>query len=227
MPLPYKNRVDAGLQLAEALKQCAYRPDVVVLALPRGGVPVAYEIAKALDAPLDLLLVRKLGVPGREELAMGAIATGGTRVLNAEITREMTVSEAELDRVAAQELQTLQHREQAYRHERPVPEIHGRCVILVDDGLATGATMRAAIAAVRQNAPAEIVVAVPIAPPDTITSLSEEVDYVVCLATPQPFISIGRWYKDFAQVTDAEVCDLLERAWRNRLEGVDSPPRFE
>jgi putative phosphoribosyl transferase len=164
------------------------------------------------------MLVRKLGVPGREELAMGAVATAGTRVLNTEVIREMAVSDAKIDQVVAEELQALQHREKTYRGERPAPAIKGRCVVLVDDGLATGATMRAAIAAVRQHAPAEIVVAIPIAPPETITSLSEEVDYVICLATPQPFIGISEWYKDFAQVTDAEVRDLLERAWRNRLE---------
>jgi putative phosphoribosyl transferase len=212
MPLPYKNRSEAGRQLAEALKQCGNRPDVFVLALPRGGVPVAYEIAKTLDAPLDLLLVRKLGAPGREELAMGAVAAGGAHILNAEVIREMTVSDAEIDRVVAEGLQALRRREKAYRGERPAPEIKGRCVILVDDGLATGATMRADVAAVRRQAPAEIVVAVPIAPPDPITSLSKEVDYVICLATPQPFIGISRWYKDFAQVTDAEVGDLLKRA---------------
>ena len=218
MPLPYQNRVEAGRQLAEALKQSANRPDVFVLALPRGGVPVAYEIAKALDAPLDILLVRKLGVPGQEELAMGAVATEGTRVLNTEVIREMAISDAKIERVVAEELQASQHRERAYRGERPAPKIKGRRVILVDDGLATGATMRAAIAAVRRQAPAEIVVAIPVAPPETITALSEEVDYVICLATPQPFIGISEWYKDFAQVTDAEVRDLLERAWRNRLE---------
>jgi putative phosphoribosyl transferase len=216
MPLPYKNRADAGLQLAEALKHSANRPDVLVLALPRGGVPIASEVAKALEAPLDLLLVRKLGVPGQEELAMGAVATGGIRVLHDEVIRGLAISDAELDRVVTEERQALQQRAQAYRGGRPAPEIQGRCVILVDDGLATGATMRAAIAAVRQQAPAEIVVAVPIAPQDTITALSEEVDYVVCLATPQPFISISRWYKDFAPVTDAEVRNLLRRAWRNR-----------
>jgi putative phosphoribosyl transferase len=218
MPLPYQNRVEAGRQLAEALKQSANRPDVFVLALPRGGVPVAYEIAKALDAPLDILLVRKLGVPGQEELAMGAVATEGSRVLNTEVIREMAISDAKIERVVAEVLQGLQHRERAYRGERPTPAIKGRRVILVDDGLATGATMRAAIAAVRRQAPAEIVVAIPVAPPETITSLSEEVDYVICLATPQPFTGISEWYKDFAQVTDAEVRDLLERAWRNRLE---------
>jgi putative phosphoribosyl transferase len=191
MPLPYKNRVEAGRQLAEALTQSANRPDVFVLALPRGGVPVAYEIAEALDAPLDILLVRKLGVPGQEKLAMGAVATPGTRVLNTEVIREVAVSDATIDRAVAEELQALQHRERAYRGERPAPKIKGRRVILVDDGLATGATMRAAIAAVRRHAPAEIVVAIPVAPPETITSLSEEVDYVICLATPQPFIGIS------------------------------------
>jgi putative phosphoribosyl transferase len=218
MPLPYRNRADAGLQLAEALKHSANRPDVFVLALPRGGVPIAYEVAKAFDAPLDLLLVRKLGVPGQEELAMGAVAMGGIRVLQDEVIRELAISDAELERVVTEERQALQHCAHAYWGERPAPAIQGRCVILVDDGLATGATMRAAIGAVRQQASAEIVVAVPIAPQDTITALSEEVDYVVCLATPQPFISISRWYKDFAPVTDAEVRDLLRRAWRNRLE---------
>jgi putative phosphoribosyl transferase len=213
MLLPYKNRSEAGRELANALQLYANRPDVLVLALPRGGVPVAYEVAMALNASLDLMLVRKLGLPGHEELAMGAIAMGGSRVLNAELIQGLAISEAEIERIAAAELQELRRRQRVYRDERPIPEIQGRCVILIDDGLATGATMQAAIAAVRQQRPAEIVVAVPVAPPDTVAFLHEQADAVICPAMPEPFLGVGRWYKDFTQVTDAEVCDLLGHIW--------------
>jgi len=212
----YKNRAEAAGQLADLLQAYANRSDVLVLALPRGGVPIAYEIAQRLNAALDLMLVRKLGVPGHEELAMGAIAPGGTQVLNDEVIRGLGISKETIDQVAAVELHELRRRERAYRGERPAPRIQGRCIILVDDGLATGATMRAAIAVVRQQQPSEIVVAVPVAPPDTVAALRQEADAVICPATPEPFLGIGRWYEDFAQVTDEDVRALLERAWQRQ-----------
>jgi putative phosphoribosyl transferase len=194
----------------------------LVLGLPRGGVPVAYEVAQTLKAPLDLLLVRKLGVPGHEELAMGAIATGGIRVLNTEVIEELGISDAAIERVTAREQQELQRRDQVYRGHRPPPAMEGQCVILVDDGLATGATMRSAIAAVRQQKPAQLVVAVPVAPPHTVAVLREEADEVVCPATPEPFFSIGLWYEDFAPVTDEEVRVLLKQSWREEPEQAET-----
>ena len=191
MELPYKNRSEAGRELANALQPYANRPDVLVLGLPRGGVPVAYQVAKSLNAPMDLMLVRKLGLPGHEELAMGAIATGGIRVLNAEVLQGLGISEAQIEQVAAVELQELRRRERIYRDDRPIPEVQGRCVILIDDGLATGATMQAAIAALRQQRPSEIVVAVPVAPLDTVESLRQQADAVICPAMPAPFFGVG------------------------------------
>ena len=222
MLLPYKNRRQAGRELAKALQPCAHRPDVLILALPRGGVPVAYEVAKALNIPLDLMLVRKLGLPGHEELAIGAIATGGIRVLNTEVIEGMAISEAQIERIAAAELQELRRREKTYRGERPSAEVQGRCVILIDDGLATGATMQAAIAAIRQQRPAEILVAVPVAPKDTVALLRDQADAVICPATPEPFLGVGRWYEDFTQITDAEVRDLLGRLWQEQPERESS-----
>jgi putative phosphoribosyl transferase len=216
VPHIYKNRTEAAGQLADLLQGYANRPDVLVLALPRGGVPIAYDIAKRLNAALDLMLVRKLGVPGHEELAMGAVAAGGVRVLNEEVIRGLAISDETIARVAAVELQELGRRERAYRGQRPTPRIQGRHVILVDDGLATGATMRAAIAVVRHQQPAEVVVAVPVAPPDTIAALRQEADAVICPAMPEPFLGIGRWYEDFTQVTDEEVRALLGRAWQRQ-----------
>jgi putative phosphoribosyl transferase len=213
MRLPYKNRSDAGRTLAEVLQPYAHRPDVLVLALPRGGVPVAHEVAMALGAPLDLMLVRKLGLPGHEELAMGAIATGGIRVLNADIIQGLAITEAQIEQVAAVEWQELRRRERAYRDDRPVPDVHGRCVLLIDDGLATGATMQAAVAALRQQWPAEVVVAIPVAPADTVALLRDQADAVICPVMPDPFLGVGRWYEDFAQTTDADVHDLLRRSW--------------
>jgi len=210
-PQRFRNRIDAGRQLAEKLAAYANRPGVLVLALPRGGVPVGFEVARELGAPLDAFLVRKLGVPGYEELAMGAVATGGVRVLNDEIVRGLGISEHEIDAAAARELQELARRERLYRGDRPLPDIAGRTVILVDDGLATGATMRAAIAAVRQQQPARIVVAVPTASPDTCEALKAEADDVVCAMTPEPFLAVGHWYEDFTQTTDDEVRELLAR----------------
>jgi putative phosphoribosyl transferase len=215
MASPFRDRTEAGRRLAEKLVRYAGQPDTIVLALPRGGVPVAYEVAMALNAPLDVYLVRKLGVPGHEELALGAIATGGVRVLVPEVIREAEVPEHTVERVTQQELRELERRERAFRGERPPPDVRGRTVILVDDGLATGATMRAAIAALKQQGPARIVVAVPTAAPQTCESMRREVDDVVCAITPEPFYAVGLWYDDFAQTTDDEVKALLERAsWR-------------
>jgi predicted phosphoribosyltransferase len=216
MPLPYKDRTEAAGQLVDLLQPYASGPHGLILALPRGGVPVAYEIARRLHLELDLMLVRKLGVPGHAELAMGAIAPGGTLVLNEEVIRGLAISDEAIDRVAAAELQELRRRERTYRGERPAPRVQGRRVILVDDGLATGATMRAAVAVVRHQQPAEVVVAVPVAPPDTVAALRQAADVVICPATPEPFLGIGRWYEDFAQVTDEDVRALLARAWQQR-----------
>ena len=210
-PQRFRNRTDAGRQLAEKLAAYTNRPGVLVLALPRGGVPVGFEVARALGAPLDVFLVRKLGVPGYEELAMGAVATGGVRVLNDEIVRGLGISEHEIDAAAARELQELARRQRLYRGDRPLPDVAGRTVILVDDGLATGATMRAAIQALRQQQPARIVVAVPTASPDTCEALKAEADDVVCAMTPEPFLAVGHWYEDFTQTTDDEVRELLAR----------------
>lgn len=214
MPEVFKDRVTAGRELADALSHYAGRGDVIVLGLPRGGVPVALQVAEILGVSLDLMLVRKLGLPGHKELAMGAIATGGSSVLNEDVVRYYNISAEVIEAATAEERQELQRRERLYRGERPVPELRDRCVILVDDGLATGATMRAAVLALRQQAPAQIVVAVPVAPPDTVALLRAIVDEIVCLATPEPFWGVGRWYQDFAQTTDAEVRELLARAWR-------------
>ena len=206
--LPFENRRKAGQALAQRLAE--YGSETLVFALPRGGVPVAVEVAQALDAELDVFVVRKLGAPGQPELALGAVASSGVQVLNDALISRIGVSEAELEKVAEGERQELQRREQLYRGERAAPNIKGRTVVLVDDGLATGASMRAAVAAVRQAEPAKLVVAVPVAAPDTCEALSEEVDKVVCVATPTPFYGVGRWYTDFRQVTDDEVRSLLE-----------------
>ncbi len=208
-PQRFRNRTDAGRQLAEKLAAYANLQDVLVLALPRGGVPVGFEVARALGAPLDVFVVRKLGVPGYEELAMGAVATGGVRVLNDEIVRGLGISEREIDAAVAREMEELARRERLYRGDRPPPDVAGRTVILVDDGLATGATMRAAIAGLRQQQPARIVVAVPTASPDTCEALKAEADEMICAITPEPFFAVGHWYEDFTQTTDDEVRDLL------------------
>jgi predicted phosphoribosyltransferase len=210
----FQDRRDAGKHLAEKLRAYTDEPDVLVLALPRGGVPVAFEVARRLRAPLDLFLVRKLGVPGQEELAMGAIATGGTYVVNEEVVRALGIPDDVLEAVAAKEQRELVRREQAYRGNRPPPEIGGRTMILVDDGLATGSSMRAAIAALRRRQPARIVVAVPVAAASTCAELAHEVDDLVCAITPEPFYGVGLWYEDFSQTTDEEVHELLERAAR-------------
>lgn len=218
MPGSFRNRQEAGRALAQALEAYRDRGDVVMLALPRGGVPVGYEVARALGAELDLMLVRKLGFPGQEELAMGAIATGGVQVLNEEVVRQASIPPQVIERVAQQERRELERRQQAYRGDRPLPQIAGRCVILVDDGLATGSTMRAAVRALRQQGPGRVVVAVPVAPPETCQVLRQEVDEVVCLMTPRAFGGVGRWYEDFSQISDEEVRWLLQRAWQPRDE---------
>ena len=208
----YRDRAEAGRRLAAQLTDYANRSDVLVLALPRGGVPVAYEVARALHTPLDIFLVRKLGVPGHEELAMGAIATGGVRVLNEDVMRYISIPDAAIDAVAAKEQRELERREQLYRGDRPAPDVKGQTVILVDDGLATGSTMRAAAAALRQQKPARIVVAVPVSAVQTCDEYRMGVDEIVCAATPEPFHAVGQWYEDFSQTSDEEVRELLARA---------------
>jgi len=208
----FRDRAVAGRVLATKLARYGHRPDVIVLALPRGGVPVGYEVARALGAPLDVFVVRKLGVPGHEELGMGAIASGGVRLLNEDVVATAGVSHAAIEAVAEREAAEILRRERAYRGDRPPADLHGRTIILVDDGLATGASMRAAVAAVRRQGPSRVVVAVPAAAPDTCEVLRAEVDELVCLMTPEPFEAVGLWYEDFSQTDDAEVRHLLERA---------------
>jgi predicted phosphoribosyltransferase len=212
----FQDRFDAGRFLAKQLNHHAPDPGLLVLALPRGGVPVAYEIARALNAPLDVFVVRKLGLPGYEELAMGAIASGGVRVLNEEVVHRLGVPEAVIEGVARQELHELKRREFAYRGKREPIEIRGRRVILVDDGLATGASMRAAVRALRLQNPATIIVAVPIGSRDTCDHFRAEVDEMICGETPEPFFAVGTWYSNFLQTTDEEVRELLDRAAHQR-----------
>src|SRR3984893_10044550 len=220
----FRDRREAGRLLAAKLANYANRPDAIVLALPRGGVPVAYEVASALDAPLDVFVVRKLGVPGYEELAMGTVATGGVRVLNDQLVNRLGIPDSMIDAVASREEQELARRERLYRDGRPPPNVRGRTVILVDDGLATGATMHAAISALRQQEPARIVVAVPTASPETCEAMRAEVDDVVCAITPEPFHAVGLWYQDFSQTTDEEVRDLLARRdTSDKSEAAQSP----
>lgn len=210
----FRNRRDAGQKLAQKLSHYASRPDVIVLALPRGGVPVGYEVSRALHVPLDIFIVRKLGIPGQEELAIGAIASGGIRVLNEDILRMLPLPSELIERVAQRELQELQRRERLYRGDRPPPDVRDRTVILVDDGLATGASMRAAVQALRAQNPKRIVVAVPTAAPEACEAFEKEVDEVVCAITPEPFLGVGRWYEDFSQTTDEGVRLFLEDARR-------------
>jgi putative phosphoribosyl transferase len=207
-----RDRADAGRKLATSLVEYAGRPDLVVLALPRGGVPVGFEVAQALRAPLDVFLVRKLGVPGHQELAMGAIASGGVRVRNQDVVNSLRIPEQVVDSVATAELRELERRERAYRDNRPPPDVRGETVILVDDGLATGSTMRAAATALRQQGPARIVVGVPVSTPETCEEFREEVDDIMCAITPEVLFGVGAWYQDFSQTTDDEVRDLLARA---------------
>jgi putative phosphoribosyl transferase len=208
----FDDRADAGRQLATMLEQYAHRDDIVVLGLPRGGVPVAYEIARALHVPLDIFVVRKLGVPGHEELAMGAIATGGVVVLNQGVLEELHIPERAIDSVAEREWEELNRREALYRGNRPSPDLRGMVVILVDDGLATGSTMRAAVNAVQLQDPARVVVAVPVAAQQVCDEFAQIVDEMVCAATPDPFYAVGLWYRDFSPTSDQEVRDLLEQS---------------
>jgi putative phosphoribosyl transferase len=207
----FRDRYHAGRVVAGKLLRYAGRDDVIVLALPRGGVPVGYEVARALGAPLDVFLVRKLGVPGREELAMGAIASGGVMVVNEDVVRLLDIPAAVLEEAAEEERHELDRRAAAYRDGRPAPELRGKTVILVDDGLATGSTMRAAVAAVRRHDPARVVVAVPVGAAETCGEFRNLADELVCVATPEPFFAVGSWYEDFAQVSDEEVRELLAR----------------
>jgi putative phosphoribosyl transferase len=210
--LPFEDRVEAGQILASQLRAYADRADVVVLALPRGGVPVAFKVAQALRAPLDVMIVRKLGVPGHEELALGAIASGGVRVLHRQLVEELALSPTTIEMIAGREQVELQRREKIYRGSRLAVEVAGQTVILVDDGIATGSTMRAAVLALRQQKPARIVVAVPVAPPSVCEELQSAVDELVCLARPVGFFAVGQWYRDFSQTTDEDVRELLGRA---------------
>jgi putative phosphoribosyl transferase len=210
----FRDRADAGIQLAARLLRYAGDPNVVVLGLPRGGVPIAYQVARRLEAPLDVFVVRKLGVPGHRELAMGAIATGGVRVLNPEVVTALRISEQTIAEVAAQEQKELERQQRAYRGEVPFPDLAGRAVIVVDDGLATGSTMRAAVRALRQMQPARIVVGAPVAAADTCRSLAREADELVCVNTPEQFHAVSMWYQEFSQTSDEEVRSLLEPVGR-------------
>ncbi len=213
MEMQFRNRIDAGRLLAKKLDAYADRSDVIVLALPRGGVPVGYEVAKALNAPLDVFLCRKLGVPGHEELAMGAIASGGVRVLNDQVVSYLGISDQVIDLVAREEQRELERREKLYRgNEKPL-DVREHIVILVDDGLATGSTMRAAATALKRQQPKQIIVAAPVAARETCDSFKADVDSTcVCVMSSEPFDGVGRWYRDFSQTTDEEVCYLLKHA---------------
>jgi predicted phosphoribosyltransferase len=206
----FKDRTEAGRFLAQKLETYTNNPNVVVLALPRGGVPVGYEVAKALKAPLDVFVVRKLGLPGYEELAMGAIASGGMRVLNSRVVDYLNIPDETIEAVAARERRELERRERLYRGQRPAVDVRGRTVIIVDDGLATGSTMRAAVRALRRQKPEKIIVAVPVGARETCESFATQVDTTcVCAITPEPFDGVGLWYRDFEQTTDEEVRQLL------------------
>jgi putative phosphoribosyl transferase len=209
---PFRDRAEAGRLLAETLREYANRDDVVVLALPRGGVPVGFEVAKALKAPLDVFVVRKLGVPEHEELAMGAIASGGVRVLNRELIRALGIPDEVVEQITREEQRELERREREYRNGRELIDVRGRTVILVDDGLATGSSMRVAVLALKQKEPAQIVVAVPVAPRNSCVEMESVADRVVCAVTPEPFWGVGQWYTDFSQTSDDEVRELLRRA---------------
>ncbi len=215
----YSDRRDAGRALARALVRFADRPDVLVLALPRGGVPVAFEVATALRSPLDVFLVRKLGMPGHEEYAMGAIASGGVRVVEEALVRRFEIPFAVVERIVEREERELRRRERAYRGDRPPVELAGMTAILVDDGLATGSSMRAAVEAARRRGARRIVVAVPVGPVEAVRDLSRLADEVICLVTPAPFIAVGRFYEDFGQTSDTEVVGLLELAHSGLVAG--------
>lgn len=212
----FKNRLEAGALLAQRLSSYAGRSDALVLALPRGGVPVAFALTQALGLQLDILLVRKLGVPGHEEYAMGAIASGGWSVLHRDVLNSLGITMAAVEQVTRRESAELARREQLYRANRPPPVLQGRVIILVDDGLATGASMQVALQAVRAGKPAHVIVAVPVAPPDTLRSLRGQADDIVCLQSPELFQAVGQWYERFDQTSDDEVIDLLDRAGRSQ-----------
>ncbi len=212
MKVVFENRTEAGRFLANKLMHYANRPDVIVFGLPRGGVPVAYQVAQALNAPLDVFIIRKLGVPGHEELAMGAIATGGVSFLNKELIESMNISMPQIEAVVSREYEEMLRREQLYRGNRLLPDVRGQTVILVDDGLATGASMWAAVTAIRKFNPNKIVVAVPVASAQTCEEFKHLLDEVVCGITPDPFIAVGIWYEDFSETSDDEVRALLEHA---------------
>jgi predicted phosphoribosyltransferase len=217
MELAFADRVEAGQLLGRRLQDYAGRDDVIVLGLPRGGVPVAFEVARSLNLPLDVFIVRKLGVPGFEELALGAIASGGVRVLNDDVMRSVPNAAEMIEAVTVRELAELERREREYRGGRPRPDLEGRTVILIDDGMATGATMKAAIAALRKLGAAKIIVAVPVGAPDTCHELAELVDETVCLVAPEWFRAVGQFYEQFPQVSDEEVRELLARAAREQV----------
>jgi putative phosphoribosyl transferase len=218
MPRPlFRNRREAGRRLAAELREYAGRPDAIVLALPRGGVPVGYEIAEALHVPLDVFVVRKLGLPWQEELAMGALASGNVRVLDEDLIRVARVTPEDIAHVTAVEQAELERRERRYRGDRPFPHLQGRTIILVDDGLATGSTMRAAVAALRKEQPARIVVAVPVSATETCDAFRDIADEIICAETPEPFQAVGLWYEDFSQTTDDEVHELLEHSQHARV----------
>lgn len=219
----FQDRTEAGKLLAKQLTAYINQHDLLVLALPRGGVPVAFEIARALHAPLDVIVVRKLGVPGQEELAMGAIATGGVRILNNDVVQFLNIPNEFIEKVVANEQQELERRERLYRGDRPAYTVLGRAVILVDDGIATGATMRAAVAALKQQEYAHIVIAVPTAAPATCDEFANEVDELVCVMQPEPFFAVGYWYRQFSQTSDEEVRSLLERANYGYLAAQQKP----
>jgi predicted phosphoribosyltransferase len=208
----FTDRRHAGRVLASRLTKYAGRDDVIVLALPRGGVPVAYEVASALGAPMDVFLVRKLGTPGHRELAMGAIASGGVRVINEDVVQWYGISESAIDRIAREEQEELERREREYRDDRPVPDLTNKVVIVIDDGLATGSTMRAAAQAMRARHPARVVIAVPVGAPQTCTELAASADEVICARMPEPFSAVGQWYLNFAQTDDDEVRQLLQKS---------------
>ncbi|MGH9627132.1 MAG: phosphoribosyltransferase [Bryobacteraceae bacterium] len=224
MPAGFRDRVEAGQVLAGKLLKYKDRSDVLVLALPRGGVPVAFEVAKALHAPLDVFLVRKLGAPGHEELGVGALASGGVRVVNTELMESLNISERSLEEITSREWEELQRREHAYRDDRPPSDVTGKIVILVDDGLATGASMRAAAMALQERHPKKIVIAVPVAAVHSCDEFRDKVDEIVCAETPEPFYSVGSWYDNFSQTTDDEVRHLLAAASNAHIAPAEPRP---
>ncbi|MCE9590869.1 MAG: phosphoribosyltransferase [Planctomycetes bacterium] len=224
IPRGFKDRAEAGRALARKLTRYAKRPDVLVLALPRGGVPVAYEVAAALDLPMDVFVVRKLGVPGQSELAMGAIASGGTLVLNEDVVEALGITQESIRAVQASEQQELTRRERLYRDDQPAPQVRDRIVILIDDGLATGATMQAAVDALRLRGPARIVVAAPVASPQACDHFGRVADECVCVLAPEYFGGVGRWYESFEQTSDEEVRQALARLAKRRSQSALAEP---